>query len=453
MNSALMTTLSVALFTVFALVPMRPRRSAPFTVPFALGWWMNEVPFIGLWWLLAGTLGTLLNPQPGFWWSLTAGCTVLVAMALVWILVRAGSTRRTLSTALQDVYGPRGAVTGTRPAWWRIVLLPIVSWRPDVRRIRNRRYGPARIGHLLDVYVSRRRASDAPAPVLVYFHVGGLGGAGLGGKSIFAHAMMYRLAARGWVCISANYRMYSVEYAGQVTDASDALRWARTNAREFGGDPDALFVAGGSSGANLAVTAALTGAPVRGAVGLYGYYGAVGGTGVEVTSPHDAINAEAPPALIVHGAQDAMVRREDARCFVDHLRAVSRNPVAYAELQGANHNFDFFPSLRLVAVADAVQRFIELVLDVDRLSPALASVDGDAPAPQLPHAQEDPHRDSDNDDRDDDLLEHTRVVLDDVPVGAQIEPSQYEDRVPDGAASSGEECEPQQRHPLDARRD
>jgi hypothetical protein len=204
MNSALTTTLTVALFTAFALIPLRPRRTSQFTVPFALGWWMNEVPFVGLWWLLAGTVGTILNPQPGLWWAMTAGCAALVAVMLGWILVRAGSTRSTLSTALQDAYGPRGEVPSIRPPWWRIVLLPIVSWRPDVRRIRNARYGPARIGNLLDVYVPRHRASAAPAPVLVYFHGGGLGGSGLGGKSIFAHAMLYRLAARGWVCVSAN---------------------------------------------------------------------------------------------------------------------------------------------------------------------------------------------------------------------------------------------------------
>ena len=372
MNGALSTTLTVALFTVFAVVPMSPRRSAPFTVQFAVGWWMNELPFIGLWWLAAGTMGVLLNPQPGVMWSLTAVCTALVASALVWILVRAGSTRRTLSTALQDIYGHRGAVPRARPPWWRIVLVPIVSWRPDVRRIRNRRYGPARIGNLLDVYLPRRRPDVAAVPVLVYFHAGGLNGAGLGGKGIFAHAMLYRLAARGWVCISANYRMHGVRYDDQLADVNDALRWAHANAKEFGGDPHALFVAGGSSGANLATTAALGGAPVRGAVGLYGVYGAAGPTALdagasggdaEKASPHSGISVDAPPCLIVHGAQDALVRREDARAFAGNLRVASANPVVYAELRGANHNFDFFPSLRLSAVSDAIARFVELVLE------------------------------------------------------------------------------------------
>jgi hypothetical protein len=39
--------------------------------------------------------------------------------------------------------------------------------------------------------------------------------------------------------------------------------------------------------------------------------------------------------------------REDARDFARALGQVSRNPVVYAELPGAMHNFDLFYSLRL----------------------------------------------------------------------------------------------------------
>lgn len=106
---------------------------------------------------------------------------------------------------------------------------------------------------------------------------------------------------------------------------------------------------------------ALTGAPVCAAVAFYGLFAAVGAEDV-VPSPHNAINSDAPPFLVLHGSQDALVRREDARAFARELRGVSRNPVTYAELPGANHNFDFFPSLRMAAVSDAVQRFTELVL-------------------------------------------------------------------------------------------
>ena len=49
----------------------------------------------------------------------------------------------------------------------------------------------------------------------------------------------------------------------QALGAARALAWARAHAPEYGGNPDAIFVAGGSSGANLAAVAALTGTEVR----------------------------------------------------------------------------------------------------------------------------------------------------------------------------------------------
>ena len=40
------------------------------------------------------------------------------------------------------------------------------------------------------------------------------------------------------------------------------------------------------------------------------------------------------------------------------LRAVSTQPVAYAELPGAQHAFDVFPSVRTAAVVRGVDRFL-----------------------------------------------------------------------------------------------
>src|SRR5690606_28166328 len=118
-----------------------------------------------------------------------------------------------------------GAPHETSPPWWRIALLPIVAWRPDVRRIRNRRYGPARFGNLLDVYVTRRRNQPGNAPVLVYLHSGGLNGFGFGDKAIFAHALMYRFAAQGWVCVNANFRIRGARYDDQIADVRTVLEW------------------------------------------------------------------------------------------------------------------------------------------------------------------------------------------------------------------------------------
>jgi acetyl esterase/lipase len=363
MSSALNTTLSLALFAVMALRPPMPRRSSPFNLQFALGWWINEVPFLCLAWLLAGTAGTLTKPRADVRWWLVAGSAALDALLLAWIAIRARCARPALSAAFRAVYGPEGVPRQTRPAWWRLVL-PIVFWRPDVRRIRNRRYGPARRGNRLDVYVSRRQRSDTRgAPVLVYIH----GGAGvMGSKMLGGRPLLYRLAARGWVCVSVDYRLFRTGSGDQLADVRAALAWTRANARSFGGSPEAVFVVGGSSGAHLAATAALSGMEVCGVIGLYGYYGPAGRRGPDPAAPHERLHPDAPPFLIIHGALDTLVLREDARAFADRLRVVSGRPVVYAELPGAQHNFDFFYSLRFHTVTDAVVRFAELTLSAAR---------------------------------------------------------------------------------------
>lgn len=354
MTSALNTTLLLALFAVMALRPPLPRHSSPFTLQFGLGWWINEAPFLGLWWLLAGTLSALLDPQPAtLWWLVCLGVAVDLVL-LGWILVRAGSARPALSAAFRDTFGPDGAPRFTRMPWWRFPL-PLISWRPDVRRIRNLRYGPAKRGHRLDVYVSRRH-HRAGAPVLVHLH------GGMGHKMVGSRALIYRLAAQGWVCVSAGRRQFGAGFPEKLADTRATLAWVRDNAETHGGDPDAIFVAGGSAGAGLAATAALTGTEVRGVISLYGYFGGAGHPGAGPAAELERFTGDAPPFLVVHGRLDTLVPHHVARAFADRLRAVSRQPVVYAELPGANHNFDIFQSPRFHAVTDAVVRFAELTL-------------------------------------------------------------------------------------------
>ena len=50
-----------------------------------------------------------------------------------------------------------------------------------------------------------------------------------------------------------------------------------------------------------------------------------------------------------------------AREFVEELRAVSKSPVAYAELPHAQHAFDIFSSPRAHQSSEAVARFLSWV--------------------------------------------------------------------------------------------
>jgi dipeptidyl aminopeptidase/acylaminoacyl peptidase len=65
--------------------------------------------------------------------------------------------------------------------------------------------------------------------------------------------------------------------------------------------------------------------------------------------------------FVLHGTHDSLVPVEQARHFVAALRGVSRQPVVFAELPGAQHAFDLFPSLRCEHTVAAIERFLSYV--------------------------------------------------------------------------------------------
>jgi acetyl esterase/lipase len=62
---------------------------------------------------------------------------------------------------------------------------------------------------------------------------------------------------------------------------------------------------------------------------------------------------------VLHGTHDSLASVDEARLFVERLRSVSRNAVAYAELPGAQHAWDIFRSVRAMHSVHAVTRFLE----------------------------------------------------------------------------------------------
>jgi len=89
------------------------------------------------------------------------------------------------------------------------------------------------------------------------------------------------------------------------------------------------------------------------------------------------VHADAPPFLVIHGDLDTLASVEEARRFVAALRAVSRNPVAYAEIPGAQHAFELFPSLRSMLVVHGVERFVASLYS-QNLGAARSLADGPA---------------------------------------------------------------------------
>ncbi|REL76921.1 alpha/beta hydrolase, partial [Mycobacterium tuberculosis] len=78
-------------------------------------------------------------------------------------------------------------------------------------------------------------------------------------------------------------------------------------------------------------------------------------------SPIHHVRADAPPFFVLHGRHDSLIPVAEAHAFVEELRAVSKSPVAYADLPHAQHAFDVFGSPRAHHTAEAVARFLSWV--------------------------------------------------------------------------------------------
>ena len=341
------TTLLVAWGTLFAVAAARPRRTRPTSLSFWFGFLINELPFLAFVWLLAATLLAFaqgdLDSRVG---QVGLGIAVLTTVGLAVIVWRSLRSRAAVERAVDESLG-----LGLRqPPWARILLFPFPLRPRSVERISDIRYGEAPRANLLDVY--RRRDRLTGCPVLIHFHGGGFR---WGRKSRESRPAFHRLASRGWVCISANYRLAREgRFPDPLLDAQKVVEWVREHGPEYGADPDRIFVAGSSAGGHLASTVALKDTSIAGAIPLYGYFGTVGG-GDPATSPHAYGRPDAPPFFVVHGDRDTIVVIDDARRFGERLRSVSARPVVYAELPGAHHAFDIFHSIRVESVIAGIE--------------------------------------------------------------------------------------------------
>jgi acetyl esterase/lipase len=81
----------------------------------------------------------------------------------------------------------------------------------------------------------------------------------------------------------------------------------------------------------------------------------------DLASPIEQVRTDAPPFFVLHGTHDSLASVDEARLFVERLRTVSRNAVAYAELPGAQHAWEVFRSARAMHSVHAVTRFLEWV--------------------------------------------------------------------------------------------
>ena len=124
--------------------------------------------------------------------------------------------------------------------------------------------------HKLDVYAPRKK--DGVKEVLVFIHGGDWNS---GSKSIYKF-LGSRFARKDIVTVIINYRLSPpVQYNGMAADAARAVIWVQENIKDYGGDPEKIFVSGHSAGGHLAALISVRAAyfdslnivtPIKGAI-------------------------------------------------------------------------------------------------------------------------------------------------------------------------------------------
>jgi acetyl esterase/lipase len=140
-----------------------------------------------------------------------------------------------------------------------------------------------------------------------------------------------------------DYCVYpEVRFPAFIEDGASAVAWVCSNINRFSGDAARLFLMGHSAGAYIAAMLALnssylaqvrmTTRELKGFVGITGPYDFLplkspnlikifdGADGIPETQPVNFARAKAPPALLLHGASDKLVRCHNTEHLAQRLR-------------------------------------------------------------------------------------------------------------------------------------
>jgi len=313
----------------------------------------------------------------------------LSAVGLGWMLKRSNDVAGQIDTLLRNELeipedlGPRTPL--------RTYARPFKYADRGVRVLRDIAYTEGGRRANLDVYLPAEGPIEK-APVLIQIH---------GGAWMISHKgeqgllLMNQMAARGWVCVAANYRLAPKHrWPTQIVDVKRAIAWVREHIAEYGGDPDYLILTGGSAGGHLSALATVTPSDpawqpgfedadtsVSGCVPFYGIYDFDSDDAyakpmrdflTRVVFPREAsiddfrnasalhrLTDDVPEFLVVHGANDSLANVEQARSFVARLREINPGKVTYLELPGTQHAFEVFGSVRARHVIRGVGRWLD----------------------------------------------------------------------------------------------
>lgn len=230
----------------------------------------------------------------------------------------------------------------------------------------------------LDVY-KPAGSPAALAPIIVFFY----GGSWQGGSREIYRFVGASLAARGFVTVIPDYRVYpKARYPDFLDDAAQAVRFVRDNAERWQGNPRHLILMGHSAGAYIAAMLTFDrrwlnavdldpGSDVAGLAGLAGPYDFLpvvdpilqnifGGADRIDTQPIRYVATGAPPSFLVAPRKDGVVSPGNTKRLAAHIRGLGSDVterfysrVGHLSIIGA-----FSPLLRFLApVLDDVVAF------------------------------------------------------------------------------------------------
>jgi acetyl esterase/lipase len=135
------------------------------------------------------------------------------------------------------------------------LLLVLGAWtaRPSYAALRGMVTAhPGGVVLRADVFVPAAAGGPSPAVILVH------GGAWRGGDRTYLDLQAQRLAQRGWVAATIDYRTgAAAPFPAELDDVEAGVRWLRAHATSYNVDPRRVALLGESAGGNLAVLTAL----------------------------------------------------------------------------------------------------------------------------------------------------------------------------------------------------